>query len=923
MAEPMADSDGAVAGDRQPPPWGLSFNFDPPRDESLSLRDQEEEAAANWGRIAWALPGWEVRPVPETPKAYLAFPPAELIQASPDRPDPEAAFHSRFTALRDVRSVSGESVERGASLEAIQRFLADAKVSDPPTDDVVRELRDVVGSDQLLAIAVHGWRKGDSRLTVLERLLGAEDGAAKSNGLRQRSFALTPQLRGFLRALRKLETDKFRGAHLGVLTPRVSVDLPARSEEQARSVADLPPPFFRELRAYSYDPSLTTDLDTAPIDSVKIPVRWEECLEPGPIGEYLEVIDVDPSSQCVYTPVDLNHPYLLANDGMLPSEGDPRFHQQMVYAVAMNTIHRFELALGRPVFWSALRPWLTDPLHSQEQRFFTSEARRLLRRPPAAPTMGTDTQRFWNDRRQTRYVQRLRIYPHALREDNAYYSPAARALLFGYFPNIDASRRDYPGGMVFTCLSHDIVAHETTHALVDGMHPYFSERTNRDVLAFHEAFADIVALFQHFTYPEVVRDQIARSGGSLETANLLGQLAQQFGKAQGERGALRDYLMAEEPDKDGNPIRKKPDPFALEKMEKPHKRGSILVSAVFDAFIALYNTRVNDILRIATGGSGILPAGQIHPDLARRLANEAAETAKEVLAICIRALDYLPPVDVTFGEFLRALVTADYDRSPTGREERSNRIAFIDAFRSWGIYPADVTTLSEASLRWRGPESDSPLQRRLDRVVKSRAGRGPTAARLVEALDLWQPGCPRDEIFDAILAAQAAFHGLLRETQGSGHVDVIPGLDWRTNARFNVGNLRPARRIGPQGEFRTEMVVEVVQRYRPRDDESAGPVPRRGGATLIIDLRTFEVRYIIYKRLYRATEWPEVPNGPGGHLANRFDPATTGAPDEAQAMWMGEEDADLPRWLSGTYGGVSRKPAEAEKEPFAFLHRGL
>ena len=70
-----------------------------------------------------------------------------------------------------------------------------------------------------------------------------------------------------------------------------------------------------------------------------------------------------------------------------------------------------------------------------------------------------------------------------------------------------------PGQTVFTCLSHDIVAHETTHALLDGMHRHFTEPTNPDVPAFHEAFADIVALFQHFTYKDVLLDTIQRTGG--------------------------------------------------------------------------------------------------------------------------------------------------------------------------------------------------------------------------------------------------------------------------------------------------------------------------------------------------------------------------------------------------------------------------
>src|SRR5262249_2643565 len=106
--------------------------------------------------------------------------------------------------------------------------------------------------------------------------------------------------------------------------------------------------------------------------------------------------------------------------------------------------------------------------------------------------------------KELKYVQRLRIYPHALRAKNAYYSPEHKALLLGYFKSDIPVEGLLQGSVVFTAVSHDVVAHETTHALLDGVHRRFREATNPDVLAFHEAFADIVALFQHFTLPEAL-----------------------------------------------------------------------------------------------------------------------------------------------------------------------------------------------------------------------------------------------------------------------------------------------------------------------------------------------------------------------------------------------------------------------------------
>ncbi|WP_292226805.1 hypothetical protein [Mesorhizobium sp.] len=436
----------------------------------------------------------------------------------------------------------------------------------------------------------------------------------------------------------------------------------------------IPEPLSRKLRVFAFDPSVAAQFDMAGISEMTIDVPWERNLQPGPVGDYIEVIDADPASGAFYRPVDLNDPRVLAQQGLPPSETNPQFHQQMVYAVAMATIVHFERALGRVALWSS---------HHDK---------------------GSPEESF---------VRRLRIYPHALRDRNAFYSPEKKALLFGYFPVGIKDANNTPGTLVFTCLSHDIIAHETTHALLDGVHPRFNEPINQDVLAFHEAFADIVALFQHFSYPGVLRDQISRTRGNLANENLLGQLAQQFGRASGRGNALRDALGDIDP-KTGKWKPKEPDVRILERTAEPHARGAILVAAVFGAFLKVYRSRTLDLYRIATDGTGVLREGDIHPDLTRRLADEAARTASYVLQMCIRGIDYCPPVGVTFSDYLRGVITADYDLNPD--DSAGYRLAFVESFRQWGIHAHGARSTSVDTLFWptgetafaEMPERDSP-----------------------------------------------------------------------------------------------------------------------------------------------------------------------------------------------------------------------
>jgi hypothetical protein len=594
-----------------------------------------------------------------------------------------------------------------------------------------------------------------------------------------------------------------------VTPPRiVAPDLP---------VCDMQPtlgdPPYRRLRVYAVDPSFSTQLATAGINEVTLQVRWEQ-LTAGPVGEYLAVEDVKVGGKS--NAVNLNEPRLLAQDGWAPSEGNPQFHQQMVYAVAMKTIEHFEKALGRPVLWRHGR----NPKKATDDSIFT---------------------------------QRLVIKPHALRQANAFYSPQDLDLKFGYFEVPSNAEVDLvPGSRVYACLSHDIIAHETTHAILDGMHRRFNEPTNPDVLAFHEAFSDIVALFQHFTMRDVLINEVRLTRGDIEAESMLGSLAIQFGKAMGGRGALREAIGRVE---NGVWKRSEPNPKDLHSRLAPHARGAILVAAVFDAFLAIYKTRVADLVRIYTGGTGVLPNGAIHPDLVARLADEASKSASHVLTMCIRALDYLPPVDITFFEYLRALITADFDLVPD--DKHNYRVAFVEAFRRRGIYPVQmedrtddvVRTMAVDTLRWQGldhskfwgkPELQETYLAIVDRLRDF-------AARSIYL-------SKRDELFKETHAERRKLQIELRRVLEAAP-ELMEALGLDSERTFEVHELRPSMRTRPDGRYAPQVVLVLTQSQNVSEDADQG-VPEhtfRGGSTLLVDLSVPEIKYCIRKRVISDT----------------------------------------------------------------------
>jgi hypothetical protein len=546
------------------------------------------------------------------------------------------------------------------------------------------------------------------------------------------------------------------------------------SESRLASKYELEKPPRRPLRIFAVDPMA----GRVSANRITIDVPNEE-LQPGPVGRRIEVIDYDGCQKKFYPPIDLDNSAVLMRGGLEPSESDPRFHQQMVYAVATRTLENFDRALGRSI------------------------------------SLG-----------KSRYP-RLRLFPHAFHGANAFYSRDLHAVLFGYF----RADRDSPGDnllgqTVFTCLSHDIIVHEMTHAIVDRLRYHFLEASNQDMLAFHEGFADIVALFQHFTFPEMLRSEIQKTGTKLNEARYLVNLAQQFGQATGMGKALRSALG----DKG----------VKLSAAVEPHTRGSVLVAAVFDGFFATYQRRIRDLIRIATGGSGVLPAGELHPDLVNRIAGEAARTAQGILTMCIRAFDYLPPVDLTFGDYLRALITADYELQPV--DEFGQREAMVNAFRERGIFPDSVASLAEESLLWPVAGSVPAIPVSQDNLMLQFLIQAATSfGRAGRAVPVYSPTdfSHTDEGTEVDISEAIAV-----KLHGWANGNRAP-LGLHPTLKIQVQGFHPVFRVAASGQLLIELVAQFVQTDHSRTEELGG-IPFRGGCTVVAAIDG-SVRYVVAK----------------------------------------------------------------------------
>jgi hypothetical protein len=526
----------------------------------------------------------------------------------------------------------------------------------------------------------------------------------------------------------------------------------------------------RKLRIIAQDPAVRVGgkILTALVD---VPA---EDLQPGPWGFRVQVIDYDSSTGTLLRPledkagpdgafVDL---FEKAPDKTLLA--DPRFHAQNAYAVVMRTLARFEFALGRRVAW------------------------------------GFDG-------------HQLKVAPHAFADANAFYSKRDEGLFFGYFPGRDGKQ------VVFSCLSHDVVAHETAHALLDGLRERYTDPSSPDQAGFHEGFADVVALLSVFAVREVVEALVDLSAAgrrgaargpvaladvtpaALRRSALLGlaeQMGQEMEQVRGE--ALRQSAR----------LTPSKEYLAREEFFEPHRRGEVLVAAMMNAFLEVWSERLE-----ALGRAGPLDRG--------RVAEEGANAADYLLTMAIRALDYSMPVHMEFGDYLSALLTADREIRPD-----DSKYHFRDhlraSFAAYGIEPTSKGVPDEPGV-WLPPKED---------------------------LKVWPKGKFSHEHthFESLTRdREEVFRFIWQNRRALGLVD---------GAYTRVLSVRPCLRLAPDGFFLRETVAEYVQivelearelrnsmKVEPPDGMPPDtPVTLYGGAALVFD-EYGRVKFSINNRL--------------------------------------------------------------------------
>lgn len=233
----------------------------------------------------------------------------------------------------------------------------------------------------------------------------------------------------------------------------------------------------------------------------------------------------------------------------------------------------------------------------------------------------------------------LLVVPRAGQMENAYYERATHSLQFFYFPSHQDEKE-----IVYTSLARDIVAHETGHAILDGIAPHLWNAITPQCLALHEAIGDLSALLLSIESSKLRKAVLEKTQGSIKESTHFSALAEEFGMARGS-GALRSLF-------DENLI------LSQVQRSDPHDLCQVLTAALYSVLMQMHEDRKKEEM-VKTGVSEYSASG-----------GALAIAAAQFRRMTMRALDYLPPGEISFADYARAIIAADQASHPDDLQER-------------------------------------------------------------------------------------------------------------------------------------------------------------------------------------------------------------------------------------------------------------
>ncbi|MER9924446.1 serine protease [Mesorhizobium sp. M0048] len=241
---------------------------------------------------------------------------------------------------------------------------------------------------------------------------------------------------------------------------------------------------------------------------------------------------------------------------------------------------------------------------------------------------------------------RLLVVPNAGYGANAYYDRESHSLQFYYFDDSNGKR-------VRTCLSSDIVNHEFAHAVLDGIRPHYLEAVSPQTGAFHEFLGDLTAILMSLRNTSFRQELADRTGGLIDSKSggeLLSSVAAEFGRAVSDQDYLRSGANQDK-------LSKYKDEMEV------HALSMVLTGTMFDILIKFTKQYLE---RERADGQNLSPKQAL------------AFTVPRMQVVAIQSLDLLPPVEVTFNDYARAVLRNLLIADPT--DPKGYRKMIAEAF---------------------------------------------------------------------------------------------------------------------------------------------------------------------------------------------------------------------------------------------------